>query len=79
MNNKSRPPEDDGTRPILTSSGAAGLLSVTVSALDLFERQGLLHPLRTENRVRLFLRSEIEALRDARALANAGRTQAARP
>jgi DNA-binding transcriptional MerR regulator len=55
------------TAPILTSAGAAKVLGLSIDMLRVLERQGKVHPLRTESNIRLFLRSHVEALAAERA------------
>jgi DNA-binding transcriptional MerR regulator len=53
--------------PILTSAGAAKVLGLSIDMLRILERQGKVCPLRTENGIRLFLRSHVEELAAERA------------
>lgn len=43
------------------------ILRVSASRVNAFVVQGLLHPVRTPSRIRIFSRAEVEALRAARA------------
>jgi DNA-binding transcriptional MerR regulator len=46
---------------------ASRILRVSASRVNAFVAQGLLNPVRTPGRIRIFSRAEVEALRAARA------------
>ncbi len=51
----------------ILAGDAARILRISASRLNVLVHEGLLHPVRTPGRIRIFSRAEVEALKTARA------------